>query len=225
MTIHRRTAKRSKPSWRRFQNDRTALYRARFALQRTKPLPSLSGITVILSHGVNKWTTIGCALFLSAIAFIHVISPSVREEFRFPFADTFTLYANTGIALAGTILGFLIAGFAILCTILRPQTMIALQRIRNREFDCSELRLVFLVFVDVIIQFLALLFWSTLAMVLGGPKGIAAGIGAELARIHWMIPFIFIHALFVAWSVWLLMLAMSLKVTCLYLYDNHYFSA
>ena len=115
---------------------------------------------------------------------------------------------------------FLIAGFAILCTILRPQTMIALQKIRNKEFDCSELRLLFLVFVDVIIQYLALLFWSMLALVMGGAKGIAAALGHALGKIHWLIPFILIHIIFVVWSIWLIMLVLALKSFVFNLYQS-----
>ena len=109
-------------------------------------------------NSFNKRTTVVSGLVLTSLAVLHIAVPSIRNAFEFPFADTFLLLANTGAALSGTILGFLIAGFAILCTILRPQTMIALQRARNKTFDCSELRLLFLVFVDVIIQYLALLF-------------------------------------------------------------------
>ena len=168
----------------------------------------------------NKRTIIFCSFTLTAVAAIHIIIPSIRDAFVFPFADTFMLLANTGAALAGTILGFLIAGFAILCTILRPQTMIALQKNKNKEFDCSELRLLFLVFVDVIIQYLALLFWSIVAIIGGGAKGIAAALGHGLGKIHWMIPFIMIHVLFVVWSLWLIMLVLSLKSFVFNLYQS-----
>jgi hypothetical protein len=168
----------------------------------------------------NKRTVTVCSLALTAVALLHIFVPSIRDAFAFPFADTFLLLANTGAALSGTILGFLIAGFAILCTILRPQTMIALQKIRNKEFDCSELRLLFLVFVDVIIQYLALLFWSIAAIVMGGAKGIAAAFGHGLAKIHWLIPFILAHLLFVAWSIWLIMLVLTLKSFVFNLYQS-----
>lgn len=171
-------------------------------------------------NSFNRRTIIVCALVLTPLALLHILVPSLRDEFVFPFADMFLLLANTGAALSGTILGFLIAGFAILCTILRPQTMIALQRIRNKTFDCSELRLLFLVFVDVIIQYLALLFWSVIGLVMGGAKGIAAALGHGLGKIHWLIPFVLAHVIFVVWSIWLIMLALALKSFVFNLYQS-----
>ena len=168
----------------------------------------------------NKWTVIVSGILLSVFAVLHMSIVSFRDSVRFPFAETFLLFANTGISLAGTILGFLIAGFAILCTILRPQTMIALQKIRNKEFDCSELRLLFLVFVDVIIQYLALLFWSMVVLVCGGPKGPAAALGILLSKIHWFLPFFLEHVLFVLWSTWFIMLALYLKSFVFNLYQS-----
>lgn len=168
----------------------------------------------------NRWTVVGIFSLLSLFAILHMAIVSFRDSIAFPFADTFLLFANTGISLAGTILGFLIAGFAILCTILRPQTMIALQKIRNKEFDCSELRLLFLVFIDVIIQYLALLFWSIIALVCGGSKGPAAAFGKLLAKVHWFIPFLLAHVIFVLWATWFIMLALSLKSFVFNLYQS-----
>ncbi len=168
----------------------------------------------------NSVVVFSVGLLLTIFAVLHVMIVPFRDAFKFPFADTFTLFANTGVALAGTILGFLIAGFAILCTILRPQTMIALQRIRNKEFDCSELRLLFLVFIDVIIQYLALLVWSIAALVFGGAKRPAASFGMLLSRVHWMLPFVLAHVLFVLWGTWFIMLALSLKSFVFNLYQS-----
>jgi hypothetical protein len=64
----------------------------------------------------------------------------------------------------------LVAGFAILCTILRPETMLALHRVRNKKYGLSELKLLFVIFVDVFVQFLALSFWSILVIVFGANR-------------------------------------------------------
>jgi hypothetical protein len=66
----------------------------------------------------------------------------------------------------------LVVGFAILCTILRPETMLALHRVRNKKYGLTELKLLFVIFVDVFVQFLALSFWSILVIVWGkqGPQ-------------------------------------------------------
>jgi hypothetical protein len=52
----------------------------------------------------------------------------------------------------------LVVGFAILCTILRPETMLALHRVRNKKYGLTELKLLFVIFVEVFVQFPALCF-------------------------------------------------------------------
>jgi hypothetical protein len=163
------------------------------------------------SNKFNGWTLVLTASCLLAFAFVHLFSPSIRESLRFPFADTFIIWANAGAALAGTILGFLIAGFAILCTVLRPQTMIALQRIPNKKYGETELKLLFVLFVEVLVQYLALLLVSVLAMLVGGKTGPAAMLGYYLAKVHWMIPFALLHLCFVAWGILFVIVILTLK--------------
>lgn len=157
---------------------------------------------------------------LAATSVVHIAVPRLRDGFLFPFSDTFTSLANGGLALAGTILGFLIAGFAILCTILRPQTMLALHRIERKEYDLTELRLLFVGFVDVMVQYLALLGWSAAVPIIGGKTGMVAMYGFLLAKLHWMIPYILVHIILVFWGTWLVMLILALKSLIFNLYHS-----
>jgi hypothetical protein len=130
------------------------------------------------------------------------------------------MWANVGASLAGTILGFLIAGFAILCTILRPETMLALHQLRNMKYGLSELKLLFVIFVDVFVQFLVLLFWSIIVIVFGGRQGPAAMLGSQLARVNWLIPFCLLHGIFTLWGTWFVVLILTLKSFIYNLYQS-----
>jgi hypothetical protein len=163
------------------------------------------------------WTT---AVMLFAFSALHAFIPLIRNKYPFPFADTFALWANAGLGLASTILGFLIAGFAVVCTILRPRTVLALQRLRNKEHGMSELKLMFVIFGNVFVQYLALLFWSIVVLVFGGKNGPAEGMGLILSKIHWMVPFCLLHLLFVLWGTWLIALVLALKSFVYNLYQS-----
>jgi hypothetical protein len=167
----------------------------------------------------------GCVLVLAGsglmlFSCVHLFSPSIRESFRISFADTFAIWSNVGSALAGTILGFLIAGFAILCTVLRPQTMIALQRILNKKYRETQLKLLFVHFVEVLVQYLALLMISVLVMVFGGKLGPAAVLGSYLAKIHWMIPQAMVHIIYAAWGTFFVVVVLTLKSFVYNLYST-----
>ncbi|MDR3723877.1 MAG: hypothetical protein P4K83_05245 [Terracidiphilus sp.] len=84
----------------------------------------------------------------------------------------------------------------------------------------SELKLLFVIFVDIFVQYLALLFWSILASIFGGKTGPAMMLGLFLSKIHWMIPFCLLHAIFVVWGTWLVMLVLSLKSFIYNLYQS-----
>jgi hypothetical protein len=172
------------------------------------------------SNAFNVWVATITLGALGLISVLHIAIPRLRDSFIFPFSDTFTSLANGGLALAGTILGFLIAGFAILCTILRPQTMIALHQIPNDKYQLTELKLLFVGFVDVMVQFLALLAWSAMVLIVGGKTGIAAMVGVMLAKIHWMVPYVLLHVTLVLWGTWLVMLVLALKSFIFNLYHS-----
>jgi hypothetical protein len=172
------------------------------------------------SNRFNVIITSITSLCLLLFSIAHICIPSLRETVRYPFADTFSIWANAGASLAGSILGFLIAGFAIICTILRPGTILNLQRLQNSRYKMSELKLLFVIFVDVFVQYLALLFWSLFVVIFGGKTGPAMMLGIFLARIHWMIPFCLLHIIFVAWGTWLVMLVLSLKSFIYNLYQS-----
>jgi hypothetical protein len=157
---------------------------------------------------------------LAIFSVLHICVPSLRDAIKFPFADTFTLWANAGASLSGTILGFLIAGFAVLCTVLRPETIVALAKMRNERYGLSELKLLFVLFADVFAQYLSLLFVSILVLVFGGKTGPAMMLGEQLAKIHWMVPFCLLHLILTIWGTWLIMLVLSLKSFVYNLYQS-----
>lgn len=163
------------------------------------------------SNGFNGWVLGLTSASLAVFALLRVFSPSLRETFKLQFADVFALWSNAGAALAGTILGFLIAGFAILCTVLRPQTMIALQRMPNKRYGESELKMLFVLFVEVLVQYLTLLMVSVVVMLIGGRSGPAALLGAYLARLNWMLPFALLHVFFVIWGTLFVLVILTLK--------------
>ena len=172
------------------------------------------------SNRFNTVTVLAVFICLSAFAVAHVVSKSLRDGVTVPFSDIFLTWANMGASLAGTILGFLIAGFAILCTILRPQTMLALQRIQNKQYGLSELKLLFVTFIDVLVQFLALLLISVIALVVVTKFGPVAFLGRELNRLNWQIPFVALHVIFVLWGTWLVALVLTLKSFVYNLYQS-----
>src|ERR1700735_1236808 len=163
------------------------------------------------SNKFNGWVLVLTIVFLTLFALFHLFSPHLRETFKLSFSDVFALWSNTGAALAGTILGFLIAGFAILCTVLRPQTMIALQRMPNKRYGESKLKMLFVLFVEVLVQYITLLMVSVLVMLVGGKAGPAAMLGLCLAKIHWMLPFTLLHIFFVAWGSLFVLVILTLK--------------
>jgi hypothetical protein len=159
-------------------------------------------------------------IFLSVFSVFHICVPALRESIKFPFADTFSSWANVGASLSGTILGFLIAGFAILCTVLRPETIVALGKLKNEKYGLSELKLLFVIFVDVFVQFLSLLFVSIFVLIFGGKTGPAMMLGEQLAKIHWMVPFCLLHLILTIWGTWMIMLVLSLKSFVYNLYQS-----
>ncbi len=98
--------------------------------------------------------------------------------------------------------------------------MIALQRLKSKKYQLTELKLLFVGFVDVMVQYLALLLWSAAMLIVGGKTGVAALFGMLLGKIHWMIPFVILHVLFVLWATWLVMLILTLKSFIFNLYQS-----
>lgn len=172
------------------------------------------------SNRFNVIVATGAFCSLSVFSIAHIFIVPLRDAVKLPFANTFSMWANVGASLAGTILGFLVAGFAILCTILRPETMLALHRLRNKKYGLSEFKLLFVTFVDVFVQFLALLFWSITMIVFGGKQGPAAMLGSQLARVHWLIPFCLLHVIFTLWGTWFVVLILTLKSFIYNLYQS-----
>ena len=172
------------------------------------------------SNAFNGWFLVSSVAILTLCTGVHLSSPYFRRELPIPFADVFAIWSNTGISLAGTILGFLIAGFAVLCTVLRPQTMIALHALIDKKYKKSRLKLLFINFVEVLVQYLTLLLVSVAVMVLGGRTGPAAIVGAYLAKVHWLIPLTILHIFFVLWAALFIMVILTLKSFVYNLYST-----
>lgn len=172
------------------------------------------------SNAFNVVVAIGTFCLLASFSIAHISIVWMRVSITIPFADTFASWANVGASLAGTILGFLIAGFAILCTILRPETMLALHRLRNKKYGVSELKLLFVIFAEVFVHFLALLFWSIFVIVFGGKQGPVSMLGGQLAKVNWLIPFCLLHVVFTLWGTWFVVLILSLKSFIYNLYQS-----
>jgi hypothetical protein len=98
--------------------------------------------------------------------------------------------------------------------------MLALHQISNEKYQLTELKLLFVGFVDVMVQFLALLAWSAIVLIVGGKTGLAAMSGAMLAKIHWIIPYVLLHVILVLWGTWLVMLVLALKSFIFNLYHS-----
>lgn len=172
------------------------------------------------SNHFNTFVSISVALLLTVFSVVHVCIPTIRSSVVIPFADLFATWANVGSALAGTILGFLVAGFAIVCSVLRPQTMYFLLYLPNKTYGLNELKLLFVIFVEVFVQYLALLFWSILVLIFGGKIGPAMYLGTLLGKVHWLVPFISLHVIFVLWGTWLVALVLTLKSFIYNLYQS-----
>ena len=185
--------------------DLDSLLRERSLFQIYRSAPSF------FSNSFNSSVlAVSLAISISFTA-IHYFNGGVRDAVQIPFATTYASWANAGVSFAATILGFLIAGFTVLCTILRPPTMIALHRIVDPRYNQSRLKLLFSDFVQVTVYYLCLLLVSIVVLVFGGQSGPAAMLGKYLAIIDWRIPFAALHVIFVAWTALFIVAVLQLK--------------
>jgi hypothetical protein len=160
-------------------------------------------------------------LLLAAFAVLEYLGTADAVSTRpINFLELFGMWATNGIAFAGTILGFLIAGFAVFCTLLRPSTLIALQKVRRPGEEHHELKLILLAFVGVFAQYIAFLMWCVVFSIIGGKNGpldlLASSLGASYSRVAFLVTL----ATFVIWGAWWIVLILKLKSFIYNLYQS-----
>ena len=89
--------------------------------------------------------------------------------------------------------------------------MIALHIIIDKKYKKSRLKLLFISFVEVLVQYLTLLTVSLAVMIFGGKARPAAMLGAYLAKLSWFIPLAMLDLFFVAWGAFFIMVILTLK--------------
>jgi hypothetical protein len=153
----------------------------------------------------------------AAVHFLHVGTTSTN---RVDFPALFLMWANDGAVYGATILGFLLAGFAVLFAVLRPHTVIALRQITRPGESLYELKLIFVAFIDVFVHYTAFLFWCISYLVMGGKDGPFEFIGGLLSMVAPRLPVVITHAVFVVWGMWFLVLVLKLKSFIYNLYQT-----
>jgi hypothetical protein len=154
----------------------------------------------------------------AVIRFVRIIHGTAPD--RLDFASLFANWSSVGISYASTILGFLLAGFAVLFAVLRPSTAVLLRHIRRPGEKSDELKLLFVNFVGVFVQYTAFLFWCVVYMAAGSTDGAFDAAGRILSEWNEPIPVAITHAVFVIWGLWFVVLILSLKSFIYNLYQT-----
>ena len=168
----------------------------------------------------NRVASIAAGTLIAGFAVVHFAQLGTTGANRVDFPALFLIWANDGVTYGATILGFLLAGFAVLFTVLRPHTVIALLQITRPGEHLCELKLIFVAFIDVFVHYTAFLFWCITYLVLGGKDGPFDFIGRFLSTISPLLPVGMTHAVFVAWGMWFLVLVLKLKSFIYNLYQT-----
>ena len=173
---------------------------------------------IILANRFNAITTaIVCASLIAFSIFRfehrdHIAPPS--------FVATFALWASLGWTLSATLLGFLIAGFALLCTVLRPSAVIALHQYTIGQGKKNLLRNLFVSFVGLFISYLALLIFSVGMVIVTSPNGPSLEIREFFLRLGAQGPTIVGYIVLVGWGTWFVIVALKLKSFIYNLYQS-----
>lgn len=168
----------------------------------------------------NTWTLLIVFFLLSSFSSLHACCKHIYQAYPINFIELYGSWANAGIALSSTTLGFLIAGFAVICTVLRPQTVLALQGMQNHEYNLTKFKLFLAQFIEVMVQYLALLIVSILALVFGNKGGPISFAGHLLRQIHWVLPSIAAHVIYTCWGSFFVMVILTLKSFVYNLYST-----
>ena len=158
----------------------------------------------------NCITMVLGAALLGAFSAAHFVGLR-RAAHVVDFSALFSAWSNAGLSYTGTILGFLLAGFAVLFAVFRPATVVALRQITRKGETLDELKLIFVSFVDVFVHYMAFLFWCVVYLIAGGQNGPFDLIGGYLSTLSPLVPSAIMHLTFLAWGSWFLLLVLKLK--------------
>lgn len=173
----------------------------------------------VFKNRFNLGILIATVLLLTTFACIHILA-KLDGTPQINFSELFGNWANVGISFAGTILGFLVAGFAVLFTVLRPETLVNLQKITRPGQTIPELKLLFFAFVNVFVHYVSFLFWCMAVLVFGAKNGPADWIG-RVAGSWWpVMPELVCHTVYVIWGTWFILLVLKLKSFIYNLYES-----
>lgn len=173
--------------------------------------------------------TIFANTFNAATTFLVAALLTIFSVFRFEhrydipapdFVATFALWANVGWTLSATLLGFLIAGFALLCTVLRPSAVIALHRYQESGEKVNRLRGLFISFVDLFITFLCLLMFSVGMVIVTSPGGPSIELKKLFLHLGSQGPSIIGYVVLTLWGTWYGISALKLKSFIYNLYQG-----
>lgn len=170
-------------------------------------------------NGFNRLVVIVGAVMIGAFALLNFQGSGPMSANRIDFRALFSTWMNAGISYAGTILGFLLAGFAVLFAVLRSQTVLALQQIKRPGEKFDELKLVFVTFVDVFVHYTAFLFWCVTYLIAGAQNGPFDLAGRYLSMLTPTLPITITHIVFFVWGMWFLVLVLKLKSFVFNLYQ------
>jgi hypothetical protein len=155
---------------------------------------------------------------VSVLTFVAITAFSVfrfwhRAEMPGPgVVSTFSSWGTMGWAISSTLLGFLVAGFALLCTVLRPSAVVALHRYYSEGDDQNALRNLFVFFVDIFISYLLLLVFSLAMVVITSSNGPYIEVREVMLRVVGANgPSISGYVLYCFWSTWFVVLVLKLK--------------
>jgi hypothetical protein len=164
----------------------------------------------------NRIAVLCVFIILAAFSVFRLRSTSGYDFLR----DTFFLWSGAGLTYSSTILGFLVAGFAVLFTVLRPQTAYLMTKLTRKGETMNELKLVFVTFVEVFVQYTAFVFWCVLYTVAGQKFGPIETAGDILGHQWPEAPVLVSYMAFVVWGTWFALIVLKLKSFIFNLYQS-----
>jgi len=168
----------------------------------------------------NQFNCIAIAVAAIALVGFAITNFMSAKPSLVDFRPLFSKWADSGIVYAATILGFLLAGFAVLFAVLRPDLAVRLRRVTRPGETLDELKLMFINFAGVFVYYTAFVFWCVVYLVAGGENGPMDMIGRYLSIISPSVPLAISHLAFVCWGMWFLVLVLKMKSFIYNLYQT-----
>jgi hypothetical protein len=177
--------------------------------------------TPFYENRFNRLVFICAAFVLSVFACVHFAGiGGTAGAGRMDLSGTLTTLASSGLSYSSTILGFLLAGFAILFTVLQPQTAFLLTRRTRKGAKLNDLKRTFVSFVALLADYITFSFWCIAYTIAGGRNGPFELFGRFIATVAPWMPELVAHAIFVLWGLWYLLLVLKLKSFVFTLYQS-----